>query len=309
MPATGELRYDGRVAVITGGGRGLGASYGRLLASRGCALVINDAAVALGSIDDRADPAGELTAQIVGSGGRAIADRHDVVVDGASTVKRAIDEFGRIDILINNAGIAGGGAFADIEPADFDRVFDVTAKGARVMTKAAWPYLVASGNGRIVNTSSASMFGTAGTSAYVSAKSMLFGFTRALAAEGKPFGITANSIMPSAFTRLTALIPDTAFREFLAAHFPPELVAPFVAWLVHADTDITGECFSVGAGRAAKVFLAEAPGVQLGDVGPETWAQHAAQVMDVEGYGVPPSMMDEVLFQVAHLTGLQGAWS
>jgi NAD(P)-dependent dehydrogenase (short-subunit alcohol dehydrogenase family) len=303
-----ELRYDGKVAIITGGGRGLGAAYGRLLASRGCALVINDSGVALGSVDDRADPAADLAAEITAGGGRAVADRHDVVVDGANAVQRAVDEFGRIDILINNAGIAGGGAFADIEHADFDRVFDVTARGARVMAKAAWPHLVASGSGRIVNTSSASMFGTAGTSAYVSAKSMLFGFTRALAEEGRPVGINVNSVMPSAFTRLTALIPDDAFRDFLAARFPPDLVAPFVAWLVHAGTAVTGECFSVGAGRAARVFLAEAPGVQLGDVGPEAWAEHAAQVMDVEGYGIPPSMMDEVLFQVQHLTGLPGGW-
>lgn len=297
-----ELHYDGKVAVITGGGRGLGAAYARLLASRGASLVVNDAAVDIGSGDERPDPAADLVAEL---GGDAVADTHDVVADGAALVEHAMDAFGRIDIVINNAGFAGGGAFHEIPEADFDRACDVHIRGTRSVLRAAWSHLARSGTGRIVNTSSASVFGTGGTSPYITGKAAVFGLTRALSHEGRAVGINVNSVMPSAFTRLTALVPDDTFRDFLAANFQPEKVAPFVAWLCHDSTEVTGECFSVGAGRAARVFLAEAPGVTLPGGGrPEDWADRADDLFAIEGFGIPSDMLNEVVYQVQQLGGL-----
>lgn len=303
----GELRYDGKVAVITGAGRGLGAAYARLLASRGAAVVVNDAGVVINSNDDRTDPAGEVVAEIVDAGGRAVVDGHDVVTDGALVVEHAVKEFGGVDIVINNAGFAGGGPFFQIEEDDFDRVCDVHVKGARSVLKAAWPYLVTSGAGRVVNTSSASMFGGGGTSPYITGKSAVFGFTRAVAPEARHHGMTMNSIMPCAYSRLTAQVPDPTFTAFLETHFQPERIAPFVAYLVHESCTINGECFSVGGGRAARVFLGEARGVTLPDGGnPEDWGQRVDELLSTDGFGTPPDMLAEVFFAVESMGGLDG---
>lgn len=301
----GELRYDGKVAVVTGAGRGLGAAYARLLAARGAAVLINDAAVDIGSGDERPDPAGDLVAELTTGGATAVADAHDVVTDGAAVIERAVDELGGVDILIANAGFAGGGPFAEIPDEEFDRVCDVHLRGTRSVVKAAWPHLVRSSAGRIVTTSSASVFGSGGTSPYITGKAAVFGLTRALSHEGRPVGVHVNAVMPSAFTRLTALVPDDTFRDFLAAHFQPERIAPFVAWLAHESCEVNGECFSVGAGRAARVFLGEAPGVVLPEGGrPEDWGVRVDDLLSVEGYGIPSDMLDEVVWQVQNLGGL-----
>ena len=225
-----QLRYDGKVAIVTGGGRGLGAAYARLLASRGATVVVNDAAVDIGSGDERPDPAADLVREL---GGDHVADSHDVVADGAALVEHALDALGRIDIVINNAGFAGGGPFHEIPEADFDRACDVHIRGTRSVLRAAWPHLVRSGAGRVVNTSSASVFGTGGTTPYITGKAAVFGITRGLSHEGRSVGINVNAVMPSAFTRLTALVPDDTFRDFLAANFQPEKVAPFVETVDH----------------------------------------------------------------------------
>ena len=305
-----ELRYDGKVAVITGAGRGLGAAYARLLSSRGAAVVVNDAAVHVGSGDERPDPASEVVAEITAAGGQAIADAHDVVTDGAAVVAAALDAFGRVDIVINNAGFAGGGLFADCDPEVFDRVCDVHIKGTRAVLKAAWPHLVASGAGRVLNTASNAVIGGAGNSPYATGKAAVFGFTRAVSHEGKRHGITMNVLMPCAYTRLTAMVPDETLRDFLAANFQPERIAPIAAWLVHESTTITGECFSVGGGRASRVFLGETVGVVVPEGGtPEDWAARADQLFDLEGFEIPANMLEDVDFHVRQLGLGAGATS
>jgi hypothetical protein len=171
--------------------------------------------------------------------------------------------------------------------------------------KAAWPHLVAAGAGRIVTTSSSSVFGTGGTSPYLTGKAAVFGLTRSLAHEAKGAGMTVNCVMPAAYTRLTAQLPDEKFRAFLAEHFTPERIAPFVAWLVHESTTVNGECFSVGAGRAARVFLGETAGVHVPNGGaPEDWASRQDDLFALDGWGIPPDMFGEMQFQVENLGDL-----
>jgi NAD(P)-dependent dehydrogenase (short-subunit alcohol dehydrogenase family) len=297
-----ELRFEGKVAIVTGGGRGLGRAYSRLLAARGCQVLVNDPGVATHGVATDETAADDTAEEIRSDGGIAVADRNSVIGAGAAgIVEHALDEFGRVDVVVNNAGISGGGPFDEM-PADyFDLLVDTHYGGAVRVSRAAWPHLKASGAGRIVNMSSASVFGTPFTSPYVSSKAGIFGLTRALAAEGGYCGINANSVMPAAFTRMTAQLPDDdGFRTFLETYFPPDKVAPFVVFLAHEGTAISGETFSVGADRAARVFLAECAGVQS-DGTPEDFAAHADELLLIEGWEIPSDMMDEVRYSSDHL--------
>ena len=296
-----ELRFDGKAAIVTGGGRGLGRAYARLLGARGCQVLVNDPGVTTRGTPESESAAEQVAEEIRAAGGLAVADRNSVV-DGADVVvEHALDEFERLDVVINNAGITGGGAFDEIPAAEFDLLVDTHYGGAVRVSRAAWPHLKRAGAGRIVNASSASVFGTPFTSPYVSSKAGIFGLTRALAAEGAYSGIGVNAVMPAAYTRMTAQLPDDdGFRSFLETWFPPEKVAPFVVFLAHESTRINGETFSVGADRAARVFLAECPGV-VGDGTPEAFARRVDELLSIEGWEIPSDMMDEVRYSSDHL--------
>ena len=216
-------------------------------------------------------------------------------------VASAIDAYGQLDIVINNAGVAGGGPIDTGDPSSWDRTIATTLHGSIAVTRAAWPFLVASDAARVVMTSSNASFGGAGTAAYAAAKSSMIGLTRSLAAEGRRSGIAVNAIMPAAWTRLTQLLPTGALTSLLDERFPPEAVAAFVVWLCHAGTAVTGELFSVGGGRAARVVLAEARGGVVGEHTPEAWAAATDAVLDMADPGVPLDMADEVRWQVANL--------
>lgn len=306
-----ELRFDGRVAVVTGGGRGLGAAHAKLLASRGCRVVVNDPGpTSTGGASDE-DPAGETVRAIEAAGGVALADRNSVLGGASAIVETALRGFGRLDILINNAGTLNGGLLADMDATDWQNVVDVHFKGAVDVTRAAWPHLAASGAGRIVNTSSSGVFGNARSTNYSSAKAGLFGFTRSLAPEGRPFGINVNTIMPSAFTRMTNRMSNEAIRSALEEHFPPERVANFVAYLVHADTTLTGETFSVGGGRVGRVLLSMAAPLVLKDDSPEAWAAHARALINEDKLCSPMTLMDQLDIELSQalpdVPGLAGA--
>jgi NAD(P)-dependent dehydrogenase (short-subunit alcohol dehydrogenase family) len=250
--------FDGRVVLITGAGGGLGREYALLLAAEGAQVVVNDYGGDRAGNSGTSEAADRVVAEILGAGGQAVADAHDVALDGAAVVRTAVESFGGLHAAINNAGISGGGEFADIPEAAFDRMLQIHLGGTLAVSRAAWPILKAQQYGRIVNTSSASVFGFGSTSAYITAKAGIFGLTRALARDGKRHGIKVNAIMPSAYSRLTAQSPELG--PLMQSDFPAQQVAPFVAALASAEVPVTGETFSVGGGRAASVVLATVPG-------------------------------------------------
>jgi NAD(P)-dependent dehydrogenase (short-subunit alcohol dehydrogenase family) len=297
-------RYGGRVAIVTGGGGGLGREYALLIAAGGGRVVVNDlGGDHHGGRRGSSGPAASVVAEIRDAGGDAVPDTEDVTVDPGAVVRTAVDTWGRLDLVVNNAGISGGGFIDEISVGDFDRMVDVHYRATVAVCRAAWPVLRGAGYGRIVNTSSGSTMGLPGSSAYISAKAAVMGLTRALAFDGAPHGIKVNAVMPIALTRLTRQIPSARFREFLEDHFPPSAVAPFVGALLTEEVPCSGETFSVGAGIAARVGLATVPGYAAREPRVEDYLANFDRVMATEGMWVPGSSMDEVEFR-AHQIGV-----
>ena len=192
---------------------------------------------------------------IVDAGGEAVANTASVAerAGAATIVEQALDTWGRLDIVVNNAGITGRSAFDD--PEIFERVVETHLYGTVNVLRAAMPHLLAQDYGRVVNTSSSSMWGAAGATDYASAKGGIFAFTRVLAMEHRATNVKVNAIMPVAYSRMTAAIPVRAIVEWLQSWFPPEKVAAFAALLCHDDAPCTGETFVAGGGRAAHVVF------------------------------------------------------
>jgi NAD(P)-dependent dehydrogenase (short-subunit alcohol dehydrogenase family) len=254
-----ELRFDGRVAVITGGGRGLGAAYARLLASRGCKVAVNDLGAPIKG--DGADPgvAQALVDEIRAVGGEALANADSVATpEGAQAiVAAALDAWGRIDILIHNAGNVRYGTIREIDYEDFRSVVDVHLMGAFHIVKAAHPLMCDAGYGRIVLTSSiGGIYGNNRCVNYAVAKSGMIGLNNVAALEGEACGVKSNVIVPSAVTRMAEGLDTSQYPPM-----EPELVAPTVAWLAHENCSVSGEMIAAIGGRVARCFIAETPGV------------------------------------------------
>jgi NAD(P)-dependent dehydrogenase (short-subunit alcohol dehydrogenase family) len=289
--------FDGRVAVVTGASRGLGAAYARLLAAEGARVVVNGRPPHLSPT-----PASQVVAAIEAAGGEAVADFHDVTADGAAVVATALDRWGTVDIVINNAGGTGGGTVEEMRPEDLDRLIDVNFRSSVAVLRAAWPVMRKAGYGRIVNTSSGSVLGLPWSFGYQATKAAIIGLTRALALDGAVHNIKVNAVSPIASTRMTSDIPDERFRDFLAERFPPERCAPFVAALVSESVPCSGELFSVGGGIAARVFLGVTPGwVAPGPATIDDYLSHFADVYAHEGFFVPGDAMAEVAYRSRQL--------
>ncbi|MCU1393332.1 MAG: family NAD(P)-dependent oxidoreductase [Ilumatobacteraceae bacterium] len=252
-------RFDGQVAIVTGAGGGLGEQYALLLAREGARVVVNDYGGDNHGNRGDSQMADAVVAQIRSEGGEAVANSADVATDPAAIVQAAIDAFGGLHVVVNNAGISGGGTLETITVADFERMLAIHLGGTLGVARAAWPIMRAQGYGRIVNTSSASVFGLAGTSAYITAKAAIFGLTRALGRDGRSIDVKVNAVMPSAYSRLTAQSPE--FAPVMQAGFPPAAAAAFVGALASRDVPCTAETFVVGGGRAARVVLGTVPGL------------------------------------------------
>jgi NAD(P)-dependent dehydrogenase (short-subunit alcohol dehydrogenase family) len=287
-----EIGFEGKVAIVTGAGGGLGREHALLLASRGAQLVINDLGGAVDGTGASAGPAQKVVAEIEAAGGVAVADTNSVATKegGEAMVQTALDAFGRVDIVINNAGILRDKSFSNMTDELWDSVVDVHLRGAMCVTRAAWPHLRDQAYGRVVSTSSsAGIFGNFGQTNYGAAKMGLVGFTRALAQEGAKYNIKANAIAPVAKTRMTEDILGP-----LVDKLDPGLVSPVVAWLVHEDCPVSGDIFSVGGGRVARIFVAEGPGFFKKDLSLEDVRDNWEAVLSEEDYVVPKSANDEI---------------
>jgi NAD(P)-dependent dehydrogenase (short-subunit alcohol dehydrogenase family) len=258
MPMS-DLRFDGRVAVITGGGRGLGRSYALLLASLGAKVVVNDPGVAIAGDAGGAGPADTVVAEIRAAGGEAITNLHSVATPqgGRAIVQAALDAWGRIDVLIHNAGNVRYGAIRELSYDDFKAVIDVHLMGAFHVVRAAHPLMCDAGYGRIVLTSSVGgIYGNKRVVNYGMAKAGMIGLANVAALEGEDYDVKCNVIVPSAVTRMAAGIDISQYPPM-----EPELVAPTVGWLAHENCSLNGEMLASIGGRVARVFIAETPGV------------------------------------------------
>lgn len=270
-----ELRFDDRVAVITGAGRGLGRSYALLLASRGAKVVVNDAGGSMQGGDVDAAPATEVVREIKAAGGDAVASTESVATPdgGQAIIQTALERYGRIDILIHNAGNVRPASLKEMTQADFDAVLDVHLKGAFHVVRPAFPLMCAAGYGRIVLTSSiGGLYGNRHIANYAVSKAAMIGLSNVAAIEGAAEGVKSNVIIPAAVTRMAAGIDTSVYPPMT-----PDLVAPVVGWLAHESCSISGEMLISIAGRVARAFIAESRGVYRGQ-----WTiEQVAEQMDV----------------------------
>jgi 3-hydroxyacyl-CoA dehydrogenase/3a,7a,12a-trihydroxy-5b-cholest-24-enoyl-CoA hydratase len=244
-----ELRYDGRVAIITGAGNGLGRAHALLFASRGAKVVVNDLGGSTRGEGKSSAAADKVVEEIRAAGGEAVAN-YDSVEDGEKIVQTALDSFGRVDIVVNNAGILRDVTFHKMTDADWDIIHRVHVHGAYKVTHAAWPRMRDQGYGRIIFTASAAgIYGNFGQANYSAAKLSLVGLSNTLALEGRKYNVRANTIAPIAGSRMT----ETVLPKELIEALRPEFVSPLVAWLAHESCEETGGLYEVGGGFFAKL--------------------------------------------------------
>jgi NAD(P)-dependent dehydrogenase (short-subunit alcohol dehydrogenase family) len=269
-----ELRFDNRVAVITGAGRGLGRAYALLLASKGAKVVVNDTGVSLKGDGVDVGPAQEVAQEITAAGGEAIACADSVATPegGKAIIDAALNRYGRIDILIHNAGIVRRGSLKELSYEDFELVLDVHLRGAFHVVRPAFPLMCKAGYGRIVLTSSINgLYGNRNVVNYSVAKAGIIALSNVTALEGAEEGVKCNVILPGAVTRMAEGLDTSAYPPM-----NPELVAPVVGWLAHESCSITGEMLVSMAGRAARAYVAESPGVYR----PEWTIEQVAEQID-----------------------------
>ena len=307
----GALRFDQQVAVITGAGGGLGKQYALLLAARGARVVVNDLGGSVTGNGSNGELASATAEEIRQQGGQAVADSHSVTSPegGMAIIDTALRAWGRVDIVINNAGIVRDAPFEEMTPERFEPLVDVHLKGAFHVTRPAWKVMREQRYGRIVNTcSAAGILGAEGMSNYGAAKTGLIGFTRVLAAEGAGHDIKVNAIAPIAYTRMLAHSVDTAEKPDDASaqavlddlvgqylqKLDPALVAPVVAFLAHPDCPVSGEIYTVGAGHVARFFIGRTQGFYSPALSVEDVRDHLNEIRDEAGYTVPGGPADEM---------------
>ena len=302
-----EFSFEGRVSVVTGAGRGIGRAYALLLASRGASVVVNDLGGSTDGTGEDASVAAGVVAEIVESGGVAIADSSDVSTPegGRSLIGAAIDRFGQLDILVNNAGIIRWAGLPEADVENLAGHLAVHVVGSFNTTRAAWPHMVDRGHGRIVMTTSSGLFGLPENLSYATAKGGVIGLTRSLATAGARHGIKVNLIAPGAVTRMAGKAAEAGPGDGTASPWmSPELVAPMVALLSHETCPVTGEIYAAGFGRFARLFIASTEGYVHDTPEPtiEDIAQHWATINDETGYYVPTDLMAWSSAFMAHLT-------
>jgi len=303
-----KLSFDGRVGVVTGAGRGIGRAHALLLARRGATVVVNDLGGSMEGVGTDAEPASAVAAEIVATGGVAMADNSDVstAAGAQALVDAAVGRFGRLDILVNNAGIIRWAGFPEADAENLERHLAVHVAGSFSTTRAAWPHMVEQGYGRVVMTTSTGLFGLPDNVSYATAKAAVIGLARSLTTAGAPHGIKVNLVAPAAFTRMAGQPtdePDSTRPAPGATQMSPDLVAPMVAFLAHEDCPLSGAIYAAGAGRFARIFIASTRGYVHPGPEPtiEDVAQHWATINDETGYYLPDDVLAWTAAFMAHL--------
>jgi NAD(P)-dependent dehydrogenase (short-subunit alcohol dehydrogenase family) len=290
-----EIRFDGRVAIVTGAGGGLGKTYALELARRGAKVVVNDLGGSSRGEGGGTSMADQTVKEIRESGGEAVANYDSVAAPegGEAIVQAALDGFGRVDVVINNAGILRDKTFAKLPPEDLEAVLAVHLKGAFFVSQPAFRVMKDNGYGRFLFTASAAgLLGNFGQTNYGAAKMGLVGLSNVLALEGAKYNIRSNVIAPIARTRMTEELLGP-----MAGALGPEFVTPLVTYLVSEQCELTHQIFSVGGGRYARMFVGLTPGWFAGKgVRPsaEDVRDHMDRVRDPKGYIIPDSVADEM---------------
>jgi len=291
---TGAARFDDRVAIITGSGNSLGREYALELAARGARVVVNDRP------EDGGAP--RVVQEIVDAGGIAVADEHPAGTpeSARATLDTALTRFGRVDIVVTSAAVPPQSPIED--------TLEVDVLGAFHLVEAVWPHLVEQGYGRIVTTTSpVALFGSpieARRNPYATAKGAMVGLSKNLAAVSLRHGIHVNVLAPWGRTRrMSAMPPDEL--AWMQQHFPPQLVAPVVAWLCHEACTVNGEIIGAAGGRAARLFIGETLGFSSPRLSVEELLDNTAAVLDPEGYRIPRDQ-DEELALIRQRLGIGG---
>ena len=302
-----EVRFDGRVAIVTGAGGGLGRAHALLLASRGAKVVVNDLGGARDGTGAGTAMADQVVNEIKAAGGEATPDYHgvDTAEGGEAIVKTALDAYGKVDIVVNNAGILRDRAFHNMTEEDWEKVLAVHLKGAFNVTQPAFRVMRQNSYGRIVfTTSAAGLYGNFGQTNYGAAKLGLVGLMNTLKIEGQKYNIRANTIAPLAASRLT----EDIFPPAMIDKLKPDLVSPMVAYLCSEECEESGSVFTAAGGYFGRAAMVEGKGVFLehdGQISIEQVRDNLSKIRDLTGADEFPHANAEGMARV--FTRLQGA--
>ncbi|PBC56448.1 SDR family NAD(P)-dependent oxidoreductase [Rhodococcus sp. ACPA1] len=305
-----KYRFDGRVAVVTGAGRGIGRAYAHLLGGLGAKVVVNDLGGTIDGSGADGSPAETVVREIVDAGGIAVADVSDIstVAGGKQAIDTALENFGRIDVVVNNAGNVRFGGLPGVDADNIDSHLAVHVRGAFHTSHAAWPHMLEQNYGRIVITTSIGMFGLPDNLGYATAKAAVIGMANSMTLSAGEHDIKINVIAPNAMTRMGGAPSDgmdqmRKGRDEPKSDMDPALVAPMVGYLAHEACEVSGQTYLAGAGRFAHLFVGVTEGylhpdphsVTISDV-----VDGMARITDRSDFYIPGSLMDCVTHYMAH---------